>query len=158
MEPSTLERKVEKLSLASQPPVQTPSFVSPGTRDFVACNHLRSYKYYSSSIFSPDGFLGYPCASYDEFQEEEVGHTRGAGRMCLWYWWWWVCPCGLEQNRGATLQLIRRGPGNAEPHRSFLSGVGWAGGEHSRPELGWAFPTYPTVHSGKFPMATWMPG
>ncbi|XP_007939791.1 pancreatic lipase-related protein 2 [Orycteropus afer afer] len=40
-----------------------------GTRDFAACNHLRSYKYYSSSILSPDGFLGYPCASYDEFQE-----------------------------------------------------------------------------------------
>ncbi|MBV95182.1 Pancreatic lipase-related protein 2, partial [Eschrichtius robustus] len=40
-----------------------------GTRDFVACNHLRSYKYYSSSILSPDGFLGYPCASYNEFQE-----------------------------------------------------------------------------------------
>ncbi|XP_019315101.2 pancreatic lipase-related protein 2-like [Panthera pardus] len=40
-----------------------------GTRDFVACNHLRSYKYYSSSITSPDGFLGYPCASYNDFQE-----------------------------------------------------------------------------------------
>uniref|UniRef100_A0A8I3QDJ3 Triacylglycerol lipase n=1 Tax=Canis lupus familiaris TaxID=9615 RepID=A0A8I3QDJ3_CANLF len=41
-----------------------------GARDFVACNHLRSYKYYSSSILSPDGFLGYPCASYHEFQED----------------------------------------------------------------------------------------
>ncbi|XP_004701324.1 pancreatic lipase-related protein 2 [Echinops telfairi] len=40
-----------------------------GTRDFVACNHLRSYKYYSNSITTPDGFLGYPCASYDKFQE-----------------------------------------------------------------------------------------
>ncbi|XP_074239294.1 pancreatic lipase-related protein 2 isoform X2 [Saimiri boliviensis] len=40
-----------------------------GTRDFAACNHLRSYKYYSSSILNPDGFLGYPCASYNEFQE-----------------------------------------------------------------------------------------
>ncbi|NXR81554.1 LIPP lipase, partial [Pycnonotus jocosus] len=39
-----------------------------GTRDFVACNHLRSYKYYSDSIIYPDGFLGYPCASYDLFQ------------------------------------------------------------------------------------------
>ncbi|XP_003409157.1 pancreatic lipase-related protein 2 [Loxodonta africana] len=42
-----------------------------GTRNFAACNHLRSYKYYSSSILSPDGFLGYPCASYDEFEESE---------------------------------------------------------------------------------------
>ncbi|XP_015997972.2 pancreatic lipase-related protein 2 [Rousettus aegyptiacus] len=40
-----------------------------GTRDFAACNHLRSYKYYSSSILNPDGFLGYPCASYNKFQE-----------------------------------------------------------------------------------------
>ncbi|XP_058155592.1 pancreatic lipase-related protein 2 [Dasypus novemcinctus] len=40
-----------------------------GTRDFVACNHLRSYKYYASSILNPDGFLGYPCASYDKFEE-----------------------------------------------------------------------------------------
>ncbi|XP_006038368.1 inactive pancreatic lipase-related protein 1 [Alligator sinensis] len=41
-----------------------------GTRDFVACNHLRSYKYYSDSILFPDGFLGYPCASYDIFETE----------------------------------------------------------------------------------------
>ncbi|XP_013804134.1 inactive pancreatic lipase-related protein 1-like [Apteryx mantelli] len=41
-----------------------------GTRDFVACNHLRSYKYYSDSIIFPDGFLGYPCASYDVFETE----------------------------------------------------------------------------------------
>ncbi|CAK6436074.1 unnamed protein product [Pipistrellus nathusii] len=41
-----------------------------GTRDFVACNHLRSYKYYSSSILNPYGFLGYPCASYEEFEEK----------------------------------------------------------------------------------------
>ncbi|XP_024411170.2 pancreatic lipase-related protein 2 [Desmodus rotundus] len=40
-----------------------------GTRDFIACNHLRSYKYYSSSILSPSGFLGYPCKSYKKFQE-----------------------------------------------------------------------------------------
>lgn len=41
-----------------------------GTRDFAACNHLRSYKYYASSILNPDGFLGYPCASYNEFEEK----------------------------------------------------------------------------------------
>ncbi|XP_030342833.1 pancreatic triacylglycerol lipase-like isoform X1 [Strigops habroptila] len=39
-----------------------------GTRDFVACNHLRSYKYYSDSIIYPDGFLGYSCSSYDAFE------------------------------------------------------------------------------------------
>ncbi|XP_037660562.1 pancreatic triacylglycerol lipase isoform X1 [Choloepus didactylus] len=38
-----------------------------GTRDFVACNHLRSYKYYSDSILNPDGFAGFSCVSYDSF-------------------------------------------------------------------------------------------
>uniref|UniRef100_A0A8C6ZVV5 Triacylglycerol lipase n=1 Tax=Nothoprocta perdicaria TaxID=30464 RepID=A0A8C6ZVV5_NOTPE len=41
-----------------------------GTRDFVACNHLRSYKYYSDSIIYPNGFLGFACASYDTFKTE----------------------------------------------------------------------------------------
>ncbi|XP_011856517.1 PREDICTED: pancreatic lipase-related protein 2 [Mandrillus leucophaeus] len=40
-----------------------------GISNFAACNHLRSFEYYSSSILNPDGFLGYPCASYNEFQE-----------------------------------------------------------------------------------------
>uniref|UniRef100_A0A8C8TU32 Triacylglycerol lipase n=1 Tax=Peromyscus maniculatus bairdii TaxID=230844 RepID=A0A8C8TU32_PERMB len=40
-----------------------------GTQNFAACNHLRSYKYYASSILNPDGFLGYPCTSYEEFQQ-----------------------------------------------------------------------------------------
>ncbi|XP_036591702.1 pancreatic triacylglycerol lipase-like [Trichosurus vulpecula] len=39
-----------------------------GTRDFAACNHLRSYKYYSDSILNPDGFSGYSCASYNAFE------------------------------------------------------------------------------------------
>uniref|UniRef100_A0A673TJ81 Triacylglycerol lipase n=1 Tax=Suricata suricatta TaxID=37032 RepID=A0A673TJ81_SURSU len=42
-----------------------------GTRDFVACNHLRSYKYYSESILSPDGFASYPCASYRAFKSNK---------------------------------------------------------------------------------------
>uniref|UniRef100_F6Q1W0 Triacylglycerol lipase n=1 Tax=Sus scrofa TaxID=9823 RepID=F6Q1W0_PIG len=42
-----------------------------GTRDFVACNHLRSYKYYSESILNPDGFAAYPCASYRAFESNK---------------------------------------------------------------------------------------
>ncbi|XP_060233292.1 inactive pancreatic lipase-related protein 1 [Meriones unguiculatus] len=42
-----------------------------GTRDFVACNHLRSYKYYLESILSPDGFAAYPCASYRDFESNQ---------------------------------------------------------------------------------------
>ncbi|KAM5132707.1 pancreatic triacylglycerol lipase-like [Mantella aurantiaca] len=38
------------------------------TGDLVACNHLRSYKYYTESILSPDGFIGYAAPSYDAFQ------------------------------------------------------------------------------------------
>ncbi|MBZ3890663.1 Pancreatic triacylglycerol lipase [Sciurus carolinensis] len=38
-----------------------------GTRDFAACNHLRSYKYYADSIVNPTGFAGYSCASYSVF-------------------------------------------------------------------------------------------
>ncbi|XP_004647595.1 pancreatic lipase-related protein 2 [Octodon degus] len=41
-----------------------------GINNLAACNHLRSHKYYSSSILNPDGFVGYPCASYEEFQED----------------------------------------------------------------------------------------
>lgn len=40
-----------------------------GIRSVVSCNHRRSREYYYSSILNPDGFLGYPCASYQEFQE-----------------------------------------------------------------------------------------
>ncbi|XP_053306313.1 pancreatic triacylglycerol lipase-like [Spea bombifrons] len=39
-----------------------------GTRDFVACNHLRSYKYYTDSITTSDGFIGFPASSYSSFQ------------------------------------------------------------------------------------------
>ncbi|XP_026788204.2 pancreatic triacylglycerol lipase [Pangasianodon hypophthalmus] len=39
-----------------------------GTRDFVACNHLRAYKYYSDSILNPAGFLGYPCSDQAMFE------------------------------------------------------------------------------------------
>ncbi|XP_016284171.1 pancreatic triacylglycerol lipase [Monodelphis domestica] len=42
-----------------------------GTRDFVACNHLRSYKYYADSILNPDGFSGFPCASYKVFESNK---------------------------------------------------------------------------------------
>uniref|UniRef100_A0A2K5LJR0 Triacylglycerol lipase n=1 Tax=Cercocebus atys TaxID=9531 RepID=A0A2K5LJR0_CERAT len=44
-----------------------------GTRDFAACNHLRSYKYYADSIVNPDGFAGFPCASYNVFTAQ-MGH------------------------------------------------------------------------------------
>ncbi|XP_005387909.1 PREDICTED: inactive pancreatic lipase-related protein 1 [Chinchilla lanigera] len=42
-----------------------------GTRDFVACNHLRSYKYYLDSILNPKGFTAYPCTSYRDFESNK---------------------------------------------------------------------------------------
>ncbi|KAM4702743.1 pancreatic lipase-related protein 2-like [Rhinophrynus dorsalis] len=39
-----------------------------GASDIVACNHLRSYKYYTESITSPDGFVGFSSPSYKAFQ------------------------------------------------------------------------------------------
>ncbi|XP_001368186.3 inactive pancreatic lipase-related protein 1 [Monodelphis domestica] len=42
-----------------------------GTRDFVACNHLRSYKYYTDSILHPDGFTAFPCVSYKAFNSQK---------------------------------------------------------------------------------------
>ncbi|XP_072335566.1 pancreatic lipase-related protein 2-like isoform X2 [Scyliorhinus torazame] len=38
-----------------------------GTRNFAACNHLRSYKYYTESITTRNGFVGIPCTNYDDF-------------------------------------------------------------------------------------------
>ncbi|OCT71290.1 hypothetical protein XELAEV_18034268mg [Xenopus laevis] len=46
-----------------------------GSKDIFACNHLRSYKYYTESITSRDGFVGYPSTSYETF-------TKGTGFPC----------------------------------------------------------------------------
>ncbi|XP_073451910.1 pancreatic lipase-related protein 2-like [Aquarana catesbeiana] len=45
------------------------------TSELVACNHIRSTKYYTQTILTPDGYLGYSAASYDAFQQ-------GAGFPC----------------------------------------------------------------------------
>ncbi|KAM6956607.1 inactive pancreatic lipase-related protein 1-like [Aplochiton taeniatus] len=37
------------------------------TKQFEACNHLRSYQYYLESIIQPHGFTGYPCTDKDTF-------------------------------------------------------------------------------------------
>ncbi|XP_012873117.1 PREDICTED: pancreatic lipase-related protein 2-like isoform X2 [Dipodomys ordii] len=54
-----------------------------GLDDLAACNHLRSYKYYASSILNPDDFLGYPCTSYNEFKKNGCFPcpTKGCPRM-----------------------------------------------------------------------------
>ncbi|KAM4851629.1 pancreatic triacylglycerol lipase-like [Thomomys bottae] len=38
-----------------------------GTRNFIACNHIRSCEYYAESILNPTGFAGFSCSSYSDF-------------------------------------------------------------------------------------------
>ena len=40
---------------------------SSGTKEFVACNHLRSYHFFIESINSPCPFEGFACSSEDHF-------------------------------------------------------------------------------------------
>ncbi|XP_077203965.1 pancreatic lipase-related protein 2-like [Paroedura picta] len=42
-----------------------------GSRGIGTCDHSRSHEYFQYSILCPDGFIGYPCESYDSFTEEE---------------------------------------------------------------------------------------
>lgn len=68
------------------------SFASLGTRDFVACNHLRSYKYYAESILNPHGFTAYPCTSYKDFESVsshpalDQGHSHTVGLWSSGVW------------------------------------------------------------------------
>ncbi|XP_060097544.1 pancreatic lipase-related protein 2-like [Heteronotia binoei] len=39
------------------------------TRGIGICHHARSHVYFRYSILCPDGFIGYPCESYDSFKE-----------------------------------------------------------------------------------------
>ncbi|KAM3909943.1 pancreatic lipase-related protein 2-like isoform 2-T2 [Leptodactylus fuscus] len=41
--------------------------ITAEVNDLVACNHLRSYQYYTQSMLTPDGFIGFPSSSYDDF-------------------------------------------------------------------------------------------
>uniref|UniRef100_UPI00358F8262 pancreatic lipase-related protein 2-like n=1 Tax=Myxine glutinosa TaxID=7769 RepID=UPI00358F8262 len=43
--------------------------IREGTRNFFACNHLRSYKYYTETIQNAGGFMAYPCDNYDDFTQ-----------------------------------------------------------------------------------------
>ncbi|XP_056291592.1 inactive pancreatic lipase-related protein 1-like [Pseudoliparis swirei] len=38
-----------------------------GTKKFDTCNHVRAYEYYSESILTKQGFVGFPCSDKDSF-------------------------------------------------------------------------------------------
>uniref|UniRef100_I3MCH2 Triacylglycerol lipase n=2 Tax=Ictidomys tridecemlineatus TaxID=43179 RepID=I3MCH2_ICTTR len=120
-----------------------------GTRNFAACNHLRSYKYYGSSILNPDGFLGYPCASYDEFQKDgcfpcpsggcpKMGHyadqfkgktsaveqtfflnTGDSGNFTRWRYKVSVTLSGQKKVSGHIRIALYGSKGNSEQHEVF---------------------------------------
>ncbi|XP_076982247.1 pancreatic triacylglycerol lipase-like isoform X2 [Tamandua tetradactyla] len=50
-----------------------------GVLDIMACNHLRSYKYYTESILNPDGFAGFPCDSYKHFTANKCFSCTNGG-------------------------------------------------------------------------------
>ena len=77
-----------------------------GTRDFVACNHLRSYKYYADSILNPDGFAGFPCASYSAFSEVSTSFLAPEG-FCDHHFSWlvWFTAHGIH-SVNVTIWLI----------------------------------------------------
>jgi hypothetical protein len=39
-----------------------------GGKQFIACNHLRSYDYFTESITTTCPFIAYHCADYASFQ------------------------------------------------------------------------------------------
>ncbi|KAH0623721.1 hypothetical protein JD844_006801 [Phrynosoma platyrhinos] len=45
------------------------SFLLAEIRNVGNCHHSRSHEYYRYSILYPNGFLGYPCESYESFEE-----------------------------------------------------------------------------------------
>ncbi|KAG9465770.1 hypothetical protein GDO78_017744, partial [Eleutherodactylus coqui] len=59
-----------------------PDDISSSLYKFPACNHLRSYMYYTESILTPDGFVGFPGSSYSNFLEG-VGFPCPSG-SCPW--------------------------------------------------------------------------
>ncbi|XP_056385876.1 pancreatic lipase-related protein 2-like [Hyla sarda] len=59
-----------------------PDDIAPTVDELVACNHMRSYRYYTESIRNPDGFIGFPSSSYDAFIAGEGFPCPGGG--CPW--------------------------------------------------------------------------
>lgn len=37
------------------------------------CSHLRAYKYFAESIYSPVKFWSYPCRTFEDMQQSECG-------------------------------------------------------------------------------------
>lgn len=53
--------------------------VVDGTRDFVACNHIRAVKFFIESITTGCFFKSYPCLNYDDFLHGECTDCDDTG-------------------------------------------------------------------------------
>uniref|UniRef100_W5N013 Triacylglycerol lipase n=1 Tax=Lepisosteus oculatus TaxID=7918 RepID=W5N013_LEPOC len=82
-----------------------------GTRNFVACNHLRAYKYYTDSIKQRDGFIGYPCSGYGQFQEGNCILCPSGGCPVLGHY-----ADSYNPPVGAINQMLYLNTGDAAPY------------------------------------------
>ncbi|XP_078079119.1 inactive pancreatic lipase-related protein 1-like [Mustelus asterias] len=56
-----------------------------GTKNFLSCNHFRAVRYFSESVLSPNGFLGFPCGNEKEFQAEKCFACPAEGCPTMGY-------------------------------------------------------------------------
>ncbi|XP_030380899.1 pancreatic triacylglycerol lipase [Scaptodrosophila lebanonensis] len=52
-------------------------------QEFLGCNHIRSYQYFTESIESKCPFMGISCDSFDSFKEIKCSSCHEPGRLCM---------------------------------------------------------------------------
>lgn len=70
-----------------------------GIEEEAACNHLRSIKYFSESINSNCPFLGFPCASEDDFKSNKCHSCTSSGCAALGF--------KADQHKPTNGQLVK---------------------------------------------------
>ncbi|XP_066549152.1 pancreatic triacylglycerol lipase [Amia ocellicauda] len=82
-----------------------------GTRNFVACNHARAYKYYIDSIKERDGLIGYQCSNYEDFKKGNCAQCMNGGCPLMGHY-----ADTYELPNGAVNQLLYLNTGDAVPY------------------------------------------
>ena len=52
-------------------------------QEFLGCNHIRSYQYFTESIKSKCPFMGITCDSFESFQEGKCARCDENGQQCM---------------------------------------------------------------------------
>ncbi|XP_017479648.1 PREDICTED: pancreatic triacylglycerol lipase-like [Rhagoletis zephyria] len=52
-------------------------------QEFLSCNHIRSYQYFTESVLSKCPFLGITCESYEAFKEGMCARCNEDGQLCM---------------------------------------------------------------------------